>query len=149
MTGELYVSQRVAVPLVEAGVFKSDVLRPNVNPGVTVEGDLHVTGHISYDAILSPYWIAGVFDKDGVVLTQKGRYPFTVSKPSGANLVSAFDVSFPDHPEGANWTHGISSTEYHAFVRDQTQNYYRIWLRQSTNADNFQGEGLTSIWILA
>ena len=80
VTGDTYAG-KVTSPLVQAFAFESDTLRPNVNPGVTVEGDLHVTGNISYNSLTSIFWIAGSFDRNGVVYSQKGRYPFTVTKP--------------------------------------------------------------------
>ena len=121
----------------------------NGNP--TAHQNLNVLGNITCSGSISgntgPYWVAGVFDKEGNVFAQKGRFSFSVTKASGTQ--SAFDITFPAHPEGSNWTHSINSTEYHTFIRDMTSTFARVWLRRNDNADGWQGEGLTSFMILA
>jgi hypothetical protein len=52
VVGDLSASQSVTGQLVQAGVFKSDILRPNVNPGVTVEGSALYRQYFVRDPIL-------------------------------------------------------------------------------------------------
>ena len=62
---------------------------------------------------------------------------------------SAFDISFPAHPDGARYTLSISSTEYHVLYRNQTATGFRIIARTSNNAAGYEGPGIFSVMILA
>ena len=125
----------------------NDVLKVFNSGTVLMSNDLIVRGNLTVDGTVpNLFWCAGTFDQNGTVFAQKGLHPFTMTKPSG--LDTAFDVTFPAHPEGANWTYSINSTEYHTFVREQTSTSFRLWMRQSGNGDGWQGEGLTSFMML-
>jgi len=88
--------------LAEQGI-KSDTWRPNNNPGLTVEGNLHVTGNITFDGTIpSPFHVAGRFN--GIVgattiLSSKGRHAFTFQRLSQG----FYKITFPAHPDGANF----------------------------------------------
>ena len=132
------------------GALTCDTWRPRVNPGLTVAGDLFVDGHVHYNSItapLSPFWVAGNINATGQVEAQKGRNTMTATKLTGD---SAFDVSFPAHPEGDRYTMSITSTEFHILFRMETSTGFRLYCRNSTNSGNgFEGTGLVSIMILA
>jgi len=133
VTGELYVSQRVAVPLVEAGVLKSDTLRPSVNPGVTVESDLHVIGMVSYGALLSPFWAAGKVDCTNMqVLSSIGRHPFTITRVSGFSA-GIFKVTFGvPHPAAGHYI--VASL----ITQERTFNYVREGAASLPTANSFE-----------
>ncbi len=122
-----------------------NVVRPISNPGVTVEGDLFVDGHLHYTTITSPYWVACDCIADGTISHQKGEYDIGIVKRSGD---TAFDVTFPAHPEGDKYLALLSSSEFHIIYRSQTSTSLIIYLRGSTNAGATQGDGSFNIAIL-
>ena len=69
-----------------------------------MESDLHVTGHISYGALLSPFWVAGkVNGGDLSVSVRKGRSAFSITRPEG-RPVGIWNVAFTSpHPDGAEY----------------------------------------------
>ncbi len=79
-------------------------IRPHSEPGVTVDGDLFVDGHIHYNTITqppSPFWVAGrVNGITTSVLSSKGRHTFTVE-----GLQTGFYQMtwYTAHPDGANF----------------------------------------------
>jgi hypothetical protein len=100
VTGDFYAG-KVLSPLVQAFAFESDVLRPNANPGVTVEGDLFCTGTIAYNNLLSPFWVAGRMNGIGSVnLSSKGRHAFTINRLSQGFYKLSWAAP---HPDGANF----------------------------------------------
>ena len=125
-----------------------DVIRPLSNPGVTVDGDLFVDGHLHYTTITqppSPYWAGGNFNTSGEVFAQKGIHAMTVTK---VGTDSAYDVVFPAHPDGARFTCLHASTEYHSSIRSQTSVGFRIYTRKSNNAGGVEGTGEVSLVVL-
>ena len=114
---------------------------------ITAYNNFDVRGNLSCSGTLpSPYWVAGVFDQQGNVSTQKGRFSFSAAVASG--FTTTFDLTFPEHPEGANWTHSVNSTMYHTFIRNKTSTSVRVYMRTDGNGDGWQGDGFTSFMIL-
>ena len=67
---------------------------------LTVSGTLNAT-NISYN----PWWIAGKVDGTTLtILKNKGRYPFTVSRPTGYTT-GIFNIEWAGnpHPDGSNY----------------------------------------------
>ncbi len=100
VTADFYAG-KVLSPLVQAFAFESDVLRPSLNPGGTVEGDLVVTGNISAPN-LNPYHVAGRFNGfNQFVLSTKGKQDFVVQRTGVCFYKCSWTVP---HPDGANFT---------------------------------------------
>ncbi len=99
VTGDFYAG-KVLSPLVQAFAFESDVLRPNINTGITVEGGLVVTGNISAPN-LNPFHVVGRFDgSNQTVLKTKGKHAFTVQRTA----VGFYKITWvTPHPDGANF----------------------------------------------
>ena len=54
-----------------------NTISPIANPGVTIDGDLFVDGHLHYTSLTSPFWAAGrVNGISTTILTSKGRQEF-------------------------------------------------------------------------
>ncbi len=70
----------------------------------------------------------------------------TVVKVS--NDLSAYDCTFPEHPDGSRPVVLHSSTEFHTLIRNQTSTYLRLYTRKSTNGQGVEGDGDVSIIIL-
>ncbi len=62
---------------------------------------------------------------------------------------SAFDVSFPAHPDGSRYTLSISSTEFHILYRFQTATGFRLYGRKLNNLAGYEGDGFFSVMVLA
>ena len=125
--------------------LETDWIRARTATGVTIDGDMFVDGHLAYTTIDSPYWVACNCIANGTISFQKGQYAIGVSKRGGD---IAYDVSFPEHPEGDKYIVSISSNEYHAFYRSHTSTGFILYLRGSTNGSVAQGDGSFNIAIL-
>ncbi len=110
---------------------------------MTVDDDLFVDGHLHYTTITSPYWVACNCIADGTISHQKGEYDIGIVRRSGD---TAFNVTFPAHPEGDKYLVLLSSNEYHIFYRSETSTGFILYLRGSTNES--QGDGGFNIAIL-
>jgi hypothetical protein len=95
--------------ILAGGGIKCDTWRPVDNPGLTVEGDLFVNGHLHYNSITSPFWVAGKVDGSNLaILSSKGQRPFTVQRESGFGS-GVFKISFEAHPDGQHYVIQITS----------------------------------------
>ena len=94
----------------------------------------------------SPYWAAETIDVGGNETSQKGRHALVVVHVGGDG--SAYDCSFPAHPDGARYLLLHSSTEFHSLVRNQTSYSFKFYMRKLTNVQGVGGEGDASIVIL-
>ncbi len=125
--------------------LETDWIRARTATGVTVDDDLFVDGHLHYTSIDSTYWVACNCIADGTISHQKGEHGIGVVKRSGD---TAFDVTFPAHPEGEKYMVLLSSNEYHVLYRDQTSTGFIIYIRGSTNQGSPQGDGGFNIAVL-
>jgi hypothetical protein len=77
--------------------------------------------HVSLDPGWSPYWVCGIFDgNDLTKLADTGRYPFTVTRPSGTT-VGVFRVSWSTpHPQGVNYIIHTTAEFGVAMIRRRT-----------------------------
>ncbi len=125
--------------------LETDWIRARTATGVTIDGDMFVDGHLAYTTIDSPYWVACNCIANGTISFQKGQYAIGVSKRGGD---IAYDVSFPEHPEGDTYMNIITSTEYHTFHRSPSSTGFLLYLRASTNGTVAQGDGSFNIAIL-
>jgi hypothetical protein len=84
-----------------------------------VEGDLHVTGHISYGALHSPFWVAGEVDGNSLqILASSGRYSFQLERVSGYSQ-GVYRIRWtPPHPNGEHYVIQVSI---------QLTGYAKIW----------------------
>ena len=80
-----------------------------------------------------------------MVLVQKGEHDITCAK-LGSD--TAYDISYPAHPDGVNAVILLSSTEFHTCYRLQTSTGVRVYVRGSTNAGSNQGDGDVNLVIL-
>ena len=69
---------------------------------------------------------------------QKGEHEITSAKVGSD---TAYDISYPAHPDGVNAVILLSSTESHTCYRSQTSTGFRVYIRGSTNAGTNQGDG--------
>ncbi len=125
--------------------LETDWIRARTATGVTIDDDLFVDGHLAYTTIDSPYWVAANCSANGTISHQKGKHDIGIVKRSGD---TAFNVSFPAHPEGDKYMVIISSSEFHIIYRSQTSTSLILYLRGSTNAGASQGDGSFNIAIL-
>ncbi len=125
--------------------LETDWIRARTATGVTIDDDLFVDGHLAYTTIDSPYWVAANCSANGTISHQKGAHDIGIVKRSGD---TAFNVSFPAHPEGDKYLVLTSSSEFHIIYRSQTSTSLIIYLRGSTNAGATQGDGSFNIAIL-
>ncbi len=125
--------------------LETDWIRARTAIGVTIDDDMFVDGHLAYKTIDSPYWVACNCSANGTISFQKGKHAIVVAKRGGD---IAYDVSFPEHPEGDKYMVIISSTEYHTFYRSQSSTGFILYLRGSTNGTVAQGDGSFNIAIL-
>ncbi len=125
--------------------LETDWIRARTAEGVTVDDDLFVDGHLSYTTIDSPYWAACNCSANGTISHQKGEHDIGIVKRGGD---TAFNVTFPAHPEGDKYMVLISSNEYHFFYRGEISTGLILYLRGSTNLSESQGDGGFNIAIL-
>ncbi len=113
---------------------------------LTVQNDLHCGGNFTCDGTMpSPYWAAAHISASGSATSQKGLHTLLAVKVGGD---TSFDVTFPVHPDGADYVVLHSSSEFHTLIRSQSSTGFRIYTRGSTNAGAAQGNGDVCIIIL-
>jgi len=146
-----YTAARFDVSALFGGSTLTDAIAINTAPHVThvsksvfiqdvqVDGDLVCNG-----APPSPFWIAGRINGLGDNSGQKGKYVFTSTKVS----TMIYDITFPSHPDGSNYTVLLGSTEYHVLYRSETPTSLRIYAVNNSNAFVQQGGGVVSVAIL-
>jgi hypothetical protein len=121
-------------------------LQVNDEGNIICHYDLIVNGNI-LAANSNPYWIAAKVGFNGSVKTNSGRYNITsVSKLSSD---SAYDITFPAHPLGANAVVFICASEFTSFYRTQTSNSIRVYTRGATNVPGTNTDYDFNIFILA
>ncbi len=125
--------------------LETDWIRARTAEGVTIDDDMFVDGHLAYTSIDSPYWAACHCSANGTISHQKGKHTIAVSKRSGD---TAFNVSFPAHPEGDEYLVLSSSSEFHIMHRSRTSTSLIVYLRGSTNLGESQGGGSFNIAIV-
>jgi hypothetical protein len=75
---------------------------------------------------------------NGVVLSSKGQVTATAVR-KGPDL--GLDITFPEHPDGANFVFQASSMDYHTLVRDVTSTSLVIFIRNSANGSTASTDG--------
>ena len=92
------------------------------------QGNMTVNGNISANNI-KPFWIAGKVDGSTLsILSTNGRYPFTVTRPSGYPT-GVYYISFGDKP--------YSNAHYIINVSNQASLYCKIWETAIPTANGF------------
>jgi hypothetical protein len=72
----------------------------------------------------------------------------TVTRITGAP--SAWQVSFPTHPDGNRYTVLVSSAEYHTIARNQTATGFILYTRKANNSPGPEvAAGDVSVVVLA
>jgi hypothetical protein len=95
----------------------------------------------------SPFWAACHINTAGDATSQKGRHLMTVNR--AADDLSAYDCSFPAHPDGNRAIVLHSSSEFHSLHRGQTSTSLRLYTRKSNNQQGVEGNGDVCIVIMA
>jgi hypothetical protein len=90
----------------------------------SANGHLVVPGNITLSGTINgwtPFWVCGIFDgNDLSKLSDAGRYPFTVTRPSGST-VGIFRISWSTpHPLGANYIAHLTGEFGVAMIRRRT-----------------------------
>jgi hypothetical protein len=95
---------------------------------VTVEGDLHCTGNISYGTLSSPFWVAGKVNGYTMeILASAGRYTFVAERVSG-HSEGVYRIRWtPSHPNGEHYVIQVSI---------QLTGYAKIWDNSSNLPDS-------------
>jgi len=149
MYGGLEVDTNVVVGgIVAVGAVETETIRPIENVGVTIDGDLHVQGMLTYNNLLSPYWVAGKILKDGTITASKGRRGFTVTRFGSDS--SAWTIAFDAHPDGGEYVVIAASGEYHCLIRSAVATSFVLYVRKSTNFPGYEDpDGLLCFSVLA
>ena len=111
-------------------VFNSGtVLHSNdmiIRGNITIDGEATLNGKRN-----SMYWAAAHCATNGDILIQKGNHNLVVSKNAND---TAYVITFPAHPDGANYIVLISSTEFHSCYRFVTSTSLTVYLRNANTA---------------
>jgi len=126
-------------------VFNSGtVLHSNdmiIRGNITIDGEATLNGKIN-----SMYWVAAHCSSNGTVQIQKGIHNLVVSKNVSD---TAYGITFPAHPDGANYIVMISSTEFHSCYRFLTSTSFTVYLRNVNSAGGSpNGSGEFDILVL-
>jgi hypothetical protein len=115
-----------------------------VNDNLVVNGNLNVTGDITYGGIVkSPFWVAGVIDLANLnILNTSGQVEFTVTRAAGYST-GIVKIQFASaHPRGdSNFLVQLSSSD---------SGFIKLWGSQPPTPQNFHlaafnvGNGLSN-----
>ena len=110
-----------------------------------IYGSLLINGTMTaYNS--NPYWVAMKISATGTVLSNTGRYSATIVKHA---TLANFDLTYPEHPRGANAIIMTQAFEFSSFLRFQTSTAVRVLIRNSANTAASANHGEFSIIILA
>jgi hypothetical protein len=73
--------------------------------------------------------MAGSLAGDGTILNSSDQYSFA-AVDSGVGVIT---VTFPAHPDGANFVCLASGYDYHVLVRDKTSTSVVLYSRNTSN----------------